>query len=436
MGRKQPGWCDKAGHPQAARPIAPLWPLMVAVLLLTTACHPLEITPTPSNIEPTREAMPSTQEPTRAPPPPTAPPTPTTGIISPSTATPGDRATAAPSPTTGILSPSTATPSDRATAAPPPTATASGPLGPGTTVVLETNEGVAPTSRTALGELSIEYPLRMNAGTSNFVVLQVYIPAMLASLSPLEVERVEIPEDAPAVAGTLNTYQATIMVGEMMRIELHSLTFDVEELYPAAQRVDLDEVNKATIWSWEIKAPGSAGAHVVTVRAYVGDEARPVWVRSLEIEVVGAAPTPGSGGPTGGAGRSASPLGWAILILLSLCGLAGLGLVVALRRRPPAPMRLQPDLAPELAGVRQFLLDAFGAEELRRLCQDDPQLRPILYDLDQEPSPNEVVDAALNYCQRHGLIDHLLALVRQQRPAQYAQFASASPSQPGRAQDQ
>jgi hypothetical protein len=309
-----------------------------------------------------------------------------------------------------------------------PTGTPTSPQGeaPGTatpspTVLVETSEGTEISDISTLGEVNIEYPIRMTAGSSDVVVLSVYVPAMLASLEPLEVERVEIPPDAPVVAGELNRYRATILVASTMRIELHSLGFAIEDLYPATQTIDIDEVNKATVWAWNVQAPEHPGSYVLVVTASrigKGDEARPSWIRSLAVEVAGPGGTPGVPG-----------LGWIVgAVALGNVLVAG-ALVLVLRRR----RRLLPFRHPscDLAVLRELLVAAFGPDELRRLCQSHPALRPVLNDVDATPSLNEVVDAVVDHVERHDLCNVLLELVRQKNPRQYTRFAPRLRIRPG-----
>ncbi len=342
-----------------------------------------------------------------------------------------ETATRTPPPSPSVLVPlvtATRTPPSTAAArqtpterpGPGPTGTAAGAATPTPTVQVETSEGAEITDVSTLGEVNIEYPIRMTAGSSDVVVLSVYVPAMLASLVPIEVERVEIPADAPAVAGELNRYRATILVAGTMRIELQSLGFAVEDLYPATQAVDIDEVNKATVWAWTVQAPERPGTYVLVVRAYrigEGDEARPSWIRSLSVDVV--SPTE----PRGVRG-----LGWIVAAVVLGNVLVAAALVLILRRRRGLlPTRRPPY---DLAMLRELLLASFGPQELRRLCQSHPDLRPVLDDLDADPSLNEVVDAVVDHVERHDLYDVLLALVREHNPRQYARFESRLRSRP------
>jgi hypothetical protein len=229
----------------------------------------------------------------------------------------------------------------------------------------------------------------------------------------MSVERVEIPEDAPAVQGEVNRYQATIKLARTMRAELHALGFEVEELYPSRQAVDIDQINQPTIWAWNIKAPGTVASHNLVLQIYLGDDPQPSWVRSFKVDVSGTPEPP-----------AVSPLllGIVIAVLVLGNGLLGLALFRLLRKRPPGVLR--PRHSYDLAVLRELLLTAFGPSELRRLCQDDPRLRPILDDLDADPSLNEVVDATIVYCERHALFETLLTNVQTGNAAQYARFES------------
>jgi hypothetical protein len=81
---------------------------------------------------------------------------------------------------------------------------------------------------------------------------------------------------------------------------------------------------------------------------------------------------------------------------------------------------------PELAAVRDLLLAAFTAPELRRLflCTSKAELQPLA----REFSPNDnlpaMVDRTIEFCQTRALVPELLAEVQRANPRQYASFAS------------
>ncbi|MEJ2208165.1 MAG: hypothetical protein P8129_03910 [Anaerolineae bacterium] len=312
-----------------------------------------------------------------------------------------------------------------ATAATTPTGSPSTPVEPGSTstptaspspaptIVVETATGTELTADTTLGEASVEYPLYMNPGASDFVNLSVYVPPMLASVKPMSVERVQIPEDAPAVQGEVNRYRATIMLARTMRAELHALGFEVEELYPRQQAVDIEQINQPTIWAWNIKAPETAASHNLVLQVYLGNDPQPSWVRSFTVDVSGT-PEPPAVPPL--------VLGIVIAVLVLGNGLLGLVLFRLLRRKRRSVFQRRHGY--DLASLRELLRTAFGPRELYRLCQDTPQLRPILDDLDADPSLNEIVDAIIAYCERYALFETLLTEVQARNAAQYTRFES------------
>jgi hypothetical protein len=155
----------------------------------------------------------------------------------------------------------------------------------------EAAQDTAPPETPQLGEIDIEYPIRMSPRSSDVVVLWVYIPEMLVSVIPLPFDRVEIPPDAPPVIGELNSYQASILIASSMRVELSSPVFEIESLFPATQDVDTNSIARPTFWAWSIVAPGEIGSHIVTVQVYLGNDSTASWVRSLQIDVVEFTPT-------------------------------------------------------------------------------------------------------------------------------------------------
>ncbi len=207
----------------------------------------------------------------------------------------GIEKTATPTPTSDLAETEVASEEPTVTFTPPPTATSTSAsdTGPSPTPrPLEVITGTIISNRQRLGELKVKYPLRMSPGSSDSVLVSIYIPDQLVSLVPMEIERIDIPPDAPPIIGELNSYLATILIAKTMRVELSSPTFQIEKLYPATQPVNIDSFSEPTSWAWTIVASDTVGAHVLTLRVYPGGADRPSWVGSIEIEVKELSPTP------------------------------------------------------------------------------------------------------------------------------------------------
>ncbi|MGD8624869.1 MAG: effector-associated domain EAD1-containing protein, partial [Anaerolineae bacterium] len=78
---------------------------------------------------------------------------------------------------------------------------------------------------------------------------------------------------------------------------------------------------------------------------------------------------------------------------------------------------------PPYAALHELLTAAFGAEELRRFCQDRPAFRPVVDRLGPGFGLDDMVDQLIEYTATRLLWDELLAGVAQERPAQYERFA-------------
>ncbi|MEJ2733369.1 MAG: CHAT domain-containing protein [Anaerolineae bacterium] len=76
----------------------------------------------------------------------------------------------------------------------------------------------------------------------------------------------------------------------------------------------------------------------------------------------------------------------------------------------------------DIAKIRQLLLAAFTAEDLRRFCYYRPTFRPIVDELSPSHGLAAMVDKVIAYCETHLLLDELLAGVREVNPRQYARF--------------
>jgi hypothetical protein len=172
-----------------------------------------------------------------------------------------------------------------------PTATPRLPT-PTPTPFFETTDNPNISQTDVLGELNVEYPMRMIPESSDTVILSIYIPPALASLKPVSVERIQIPDDIPAVIGELNFYRTTILVAETMRAELSSPSFEIERLHPSQQYVKIQEVSQPTSWAWTIRAPNALGKQVFTLKIYLKQDINPAWVGSFYVEVVEPSPTP------------------------------------------------------------------------------------------------------------------------------------------------
>ena len=79
----------------------------------------------------------------------------------------------------------------------------------------------------------------------------------------------------------------------------------------------------------------------------------------------------------------------------------------------------------DLAAVRDLLLAAFTASDLRRLFlyTANAELRPLAQAFSPHDGLVEMVDRVLEFCQTRDLLPDLLAEVQRANPRQYARFA-------------
>jgi hypothetical protein len=305
--------------------------------------------------------------------------------------------------------------------------------------VLETTEGTEVTDQGVLGEVEIEYPIRMSPGSSGLLILSIYIPPQLASLAPVSVARVEIPPDAPDIVGKHETHRSTILVAETMRVELSSPTFVIEPHYPPLREVDIRHVNVATVWAWDIAAPDTPGLHVLTARVYLGEQTTPSWVRGFELDVHELPPTAAPTLPptltptplpalqrlsTAIADNAPLLLTVLLVVLLVLIG-SSVAVYLALRKQKSqesqAPIPVD-EPAYNLAAIRALLQAAFTAETLRRFCLDRPAFRPITAEFGPGHGLDDMVDCVIDYCETHLLWQEFLAEVERENPRQYRRY--------------
>lgn len=74
-----------------------------------------------------------------------------------------------------------------------------------------------------------------------------------------------------------------------------------------------------------------------------------------------------------------------------------------------------------LKNIRAFLTDGFSDEELRHLCYDNPDFRPVYEQLAQEMGKGKVIQKLIEYSERKGLIETLLVVGKELNPAKYAE---------------
>jgi tetratricopeptide (TPR) repeat protein len=71
------------------------------------------------------------------------------------------------------------------------------------------------------------------------------------------------------------------------------------------------------------------------------------------------------------------------------------------------------------ANIRKLLLEAYREEELRRLCYDEPDLRPVRSDFARVDPLAVIVDKLVEYADDNCLLGTLLDLVEEQKPDRY-----------------
>jgi hypothetical protein len=74
-----------------------------------------------------------------------------------------------------------------------------------------------------------------------------------------------------------------------------------------------------------------------------------------------------------------------------------------------------------LQNIRVLLTEGFTDDELRRLCYDVPEFRPVYDELAQESGKGRIIDRLIEHAERKILFDALLALAQERNPARYDQ---------------
>jgi hypothetical protein len=75
-----------------------------------------------------------------------------------------------------------------------------------------------------------------------------------------------------------------------------------------------------------------------------------------------------------------------------------------------------------LRAIRELILAAFSAEELRALVAYDKELGLLRHEFSPGDAIINMADKTIDYCLRFLLMEHFLGLVREERSRQYARF--------------
>jgi hypothetical protein len=72
-----------------------------------------------------------------------------------------------------------------------------------------------------------------------------------------------------------------------------------------------------------------------------------------------------------------------------------------------------------LGNIRDLLIEGFTDQELRWLCYDEPDFRPVHDELSPNIGTGEIVSRLIEYAERRLLMERLLALAKELNPARY-----------------
>jgi formylglycine-generating enzyme required for sulfatase activity len=73
----------------------------------------------------------------------------------------------------------------------------------------------------------------------------------------------------------------------------------------------------------------------------------------------------------------------------------------------------------DLINIRTLLVEGFTDHELRRLCYDEPDFRPVYEQLTQGMGKDSLIDKLVEYAERRELIEILLAKAKERNPTKY-----------------
>ena len=85
-----------------------------------------------------------------------------------------------------------------------------------------------------------------------------------------------------------------------------------------------------------------------------------------------------------------------------------------------------------LRAIRDLILAAYSADELRALVSWDKELGQLHYEFADSDSILDLADKTIEYCLRYLLMDYFLSMVERERPVPYTQFKERLRSTPDR----
>lgn len=160
-----------------------------------------------------------------------------------------------------------------------------------------------------LGEILVSYPLWMRPGNSDQVKILIQLPQEVQDALVSSANRVDIPATATPIVGKSSIHRSSIIIDDRMRVELASITLDVQPRTASIQEINIREVGQASEWIFSIKAPADLGYHLLDVSVFLDENSdSPSWIGSYQIEVLEPTSTPQpTSAPTFTATLPASP---------------------------------------------------------------------------------------------------------------------------------
>ena len=160
-----------------------------------------------------------------------------------------------------------------------------------------------------LGEILVSYPLWLRPGNSDQVKILIQLPQEVQDALVASATRVDIPATATPIVGKSEVQRSNIVIDNRIRVELASITLDVQPRTELIQDVNIQDVGQPSEWIFSIKAPADMGYHLLDVSVFLDENSdSPSWIGSYQIEVLEPTSTPQpTSAPTFTATLPASP---------------------------------------------------------------------------------------------------------------------------------
>lgn len=186
--------------------------------------------------------------------------------------------------------------------------------------------------------IEVEYPLWLAAGSSTSIAAIVRV--VETPFEPVtSFARIDLPSDQRPQVRQMRRYRAVIPVADVVSLELTGPQFGIAAAQNAAQRVDIFNANRSSLWVWTVAAPSNTGTSALTLRAEAGTNPDSSWVRTFSLGILPANADPGGSSPSLWQRFAEEPVAVFSALLSFIAAIAGVVVTYLENRKPQAKKR-------------------------------------------------------------------------------------------------